>query len=263
MTHFISCKESALSAVLAGLFRKHMFCIHGLLDRIVSYQGLTFVSQFWKSLMCALNIQSALSMAYHPQTDGQTERMNQILEDYLRHFCSYYQDNWDKLLDMVEFSINNLDSGSLQVSPFFFSYGHHPRFNILKEGVGRKDLDEFVLDLQLTQEKAMECLIQAQQQQAQYYNKDKRPSSTYTKGDWVLLMRKFIQSRRVNSKLDYRFIGPFEVKKMVGKNAVELLIQKDYPKLHPVFNFSLVVPYVAPNSLVDRELQDDIRKKYY
>jgi hypothetical protein len=70
--------------------------------------------------MVSLNIQSALSTAYHPQTDGKTERMNQILEDYLRDFCSYYQDNWDKVLDMAEFSINNLDSGSLGVSPFFF-----------------------------------------------------------------------------------------------------------------------------------------------
>jgi hypothetical protein len=108
------------------------------------------VSKFWSLLLNCLNIKSALSTAYHPQTDGKTERMNQVLEDYLRHFCSYYQDNWDKWSNMAEFSINNLDLGSLRVSPFFFSYGYHPRFNILTENSGQKSLDEFVLDLQLT-----------------------------------------------------------------------------------------------------------------
>jgi hypothetical protein len=150
--------------------------------------------------------------------------MNQVVEDYLCHFCSYYQDNWDRVLDMVEFSINILDSASLGVSPFYFSHGHHPRFNILTESVGRKDLDEFLLDLQLTQEKAMECLVQARRRQTINYNKDKKPSPVYQEGDLVLSLHKFIQSRRLNSKLDYRYIGPFRVKQMVGKNAVELEI---------------------------------------
>jgi hypothetical protein len=189
--------------------------------------------------------------------------MNQVLEDYLRHFCSYYQDNWVKVLDMAEFSINNLDSGSLGVSPFFFSYGHHPRFNILTENKGRKELDDFVLELQLTQEKAIECLVQARRQQALNYNKNKKPSPIYQEGDKVLLLRKFIQSRRLNSKLDYRYIGPFQVKKMVGSNAVELEIQKEYPKLHPVFNLSLIVRYVGSNELVNRGVNDEIKKKYY
>jgi hypothetical protein len=117
LTHFIPCRESSSSAVLANLFRKNIFWLHGLPDKIVLDRGTTFVSNFWKALMCSLNIKSALSTAYHPQT----ERMNQTLEDYLRHFCSYYQDNWDKCLDMAEFSLNNLDSASLKISPFFFT----------------------------------------------------------------------------------------------------------------------------------------------
>jgi transposase InsO family protein len=263
MTHFMPCKESSSSAILANLFCKNVFRLHGLPDKIISDRGSTFVSKFWRSLMVSLNIQSALSTAYHPQTDGQTERMNQVLEDYLRHFCSYYQDNWDKVLDMAEFSINNLDSGSLEVSPFFFSYGHHPCFNILTENKGRKDLDDFILELQLKQEKAMECLVQARQQQVLNYNKNKKPSPVYQEGDKVLLLRKFIQLRRLNSKLDYRYIGPFKVKKMVGSNAVKLDIQKEYPKLHPVFNLSLIVRYVGSNELVNRGVNDEIKKKYY
>jgi hypothetical protein len=152
---------------------------------------------------------------------------------------------------MAEFSINNLDLSSLEVSPFFFSYGHHPKFNIMTEGTGRKDLDEFLLDLQLTQETAMECLIQAQKRQALAYNKKKKPPPVYVQGDEVLLLRKFIQSRRINSKLEYRYIGPSKVIRMVGANAVKLDIKREYPLLHPVFNVSLIVQYVGENSKID------------
>jgi hypothetical protein len=142
---------------------------------------------------------------------------------------------------MAEFSINNLDLSSLEVSPFFFTYGYHPKFNILTEGTGRKELDEFLLDLQLTQETAMECLIQARKRQALAYNKKKKPAPIYVQGEEVLLLQKFIQSRRINSKLDYRYMGPFKVIRMIGLNAVELNIKKEYPLLHPVFNVSFIV----------------------
>jgi hypothetical protein len=82
-------------------------------------------------------------------------------------------------------------------------------------------------------------------------------------GEEVLLLRKFIQSRRLNSKLDYRYIGPFKVIKMVGTNAVELDIKREYPRLHPVFNVSLIVKYFSPNSLLDRGLSDNSKGKYY
>lgn len=71
---------------------------------------------------------------------------------------------------MAEFALNNLDSTSLKVSPFFLCYGHHPKFNILTENTGRVGLDDFVTDLQVTQETAMECLVQARRLQAKYYN---------------------------------------------------------------------------------------------
>jgi hypothetical protein len=247
---------------LANLFCKHIFHIHGLPDKIILDQGSTFVSKFWQALMVSLNIKSALSTAYHPQTDGQTERTNQTLEDYLRHFCSYYQDNWDKCLDMAEFALNNLDSTSLKISPFFFCYGHHPKLNILTENMGRPGLDEFVTDLQLTQERAMECLVQARRLQAHYYNKGRQDLLVFEKGEEVLLLRKFIQSR-INSKLDYRYLGPFRVDQMVGANAVRLEIGKDYPRLHPVFNLSLVVKYFGPNSILQQGTQEGIKNKYY
>jgi hypothetical protein len=263
LTLFIPYKEASSSEVLANIFRQNIFQLHGIPDKIVSYRGSTFVSKFWKSFMNSLNIKAAFSTAYHPQTDGQTERMNQLLEDYLRHFCSYYQDNWDCCLDMAEFSINNLNSASLGVSPFFFTYGHHPKFNMITETSGQKDLDDFIVDLQETQEVAIKCLTQARIQQANYYNKGRRELPCYEKDDQIMILRKFIVSRRINNKLDYRWIGPFRVEKMVGANAVKVDIKRKYPKLHPVFNVSLLTRYIHPDSIVDRGLNTGIKEQYY
>jgi hypothetical protein len=79
----------------------------------------------------------------------------------------------------------------------------------------------------------------------------------------VLLQRKFIQSRRINSKLDYRYLGPFRVIEMVGKNAVRLDITREYPKLHPVFNVSLLARYHSPSQIADQGVIEGVKNSYY
>jgi transposase InsO family protein len=156
VTHFIPCKETYTAEQLARLFRAHIFKLHGMPEKIISDRGPTFVSEFWRKIMHSLHITPGFSTAYHPQTDGQTERMNQVLEDYLCHFCSYYQNNWVTILDIAEFSINNLDSASLGTSPFFFANRFHPKFSVLTKNSGIHALDDFIVDLQEIQERAIE-----------------------------------------------------------------------------------------------------------
>jgi transposase InsO family protein len=263
VTHFVPCKETYTAEQIAQIFRSQIFKLHGMPEKIISDRGSTFVSEFWRAFMRSLSITPGFSTAYHPQTDGQTERMNQVLEDYLCHFCSYYQDNWVRILDIAEFSINNLDSASLGTSPFFFANGFHPKFSVLTETSKIRSLDDFIIDLQEIQEKAVECLIQAKRRQALYYNAHKRPATQYKSGDLVLLLRKFIQSRRINSKLDFRYIGPFRVVEMVGKNAVKLDIACEYPKLHPVFNVSLLTKYHPPSEISSQGMLEGIKEAYY
>ncbi|KAI7940067.1 hypothetical protein MJO28_013719 [Puccinia striiformis f. sp. tritici] len=251
-SHFIPCKESMTSAELAKLFRREIFRLHGFPDRIISDRGPTFTSKFWLAFMKSLNIKAATSTAYHPQTDGQTERMNQVLEDYLRHFVNYHQTDWAERLDLAEFSLNNMHSSSSGVSPFFFVHGFHPRFNTLTTPSGTSSVDKVVKDLQEIQEKAQLSIIAAKEKQAYYYDQHRRPTPTYQPGDLVMLTRKFIQTRRPNSKLDYRHLGPFSVIKMVGERAVHLDIAEHYPLLHPVFNVALLIPYKDPSSNVHR-----------
>jgi len=79
--------------------------------------------------MDKLGIKTKLSTAFHPETDGQTERMNQVLEEYLRHYCSWKQDNWEKLLPLAEFAINSASLESTGMSPFEANYGYIPRLS--------------------------------------------------------------------------------------------------------------------------------------
>lgn len=124
--HFIPCRESMNALDLASLFVQHFFRFHGLPDKIVSDRGPSLVSVFWLEVQKALRITSAPSTAYHPQTDGQTERTNQTLETYLRHFSSHRQDDWAEWLPVAEFCFNNSTSASTKLTPFFAWQGFHP-----------------------------------------------------------------------------------------------------------------------------------------
>jgi transposase InsO family protein len=108
MAHFVPCRESTNAKELANIFIQNIFRLHGLPKSIVSDRGVLFTSKFWKHLLSKLNINCNMSTSHRPQTDGQTEKTNLILEQYLRMFSNYYQqDNWSELLSVAEFSYNN------------------------------------------------------------------------------------------------------------------------------------------------------------
>jgi IS30 family transposase len=116
--HFIPVKTNYSSAVLVELYMSRIICLHGVPKKIVSDRGTQFTSHFWQQLHEALSTHLNFSSAYHPQTDGQTERTNQILEDMLRACVLQDQSGWDKRLPYAEFSYNNSYQASLKMSPF-------------------------------------------------------------------------------------------------------------------------------------------------
>ncbi|MBW0558095.1 hypothetical protein O181_097810 [Austropuccinia psidii MF-1] len=129
MVVFMPTSSSITSLDLAHLFIKNILSKHGLPSSIVSDRGFLFVSSFWTNLCQQLNISRELSTAYHPETDGQTERVNQKLEQYLLMYVSYHQDDWNTWLPLAEFAYNNSDHSSTKQSPFFTVYGREPRFD--------------------------------------------------------------------------------------------------------------------------------------
>jgi transposase InsO family protein len=107
MFHLVPYTKTTTAPEFAQMFIDYVIRLHGILDSIVSDRGSIFTSQFWTVLSKTLDLKKRLSTAFHPQTDGQVERMNQVIEQYLRIYCNYQQDNWSQLLSLAEFSYNN------------------------------------------------------------------------------------------------------------------------------------------------------------
>ena len=127
MAHFIPLpKESKTASDLAKTFAWEVWRHHGLPSDIVSDRDSRFTSAVWREFLKLSGIQPQMSTAFHPQTDGQTERLNQTIEAYLRSFISYEQDDWVSLLPMAEFAYNNSTTNATGISPFYANYGFHP-----------------------------------------------------------------------------------------------------------------------------------------
>ncbi|KJK73746.1 hypothetical protein H634G_10981 [Metarhizium anisopliae BRIP 53293] len=127
--HFVATRTLNVDE-LADAFVSRVYALHGAPDNIVSDRGPQFVSEFWRQLSRRLGISLKHSSAYHPETDGQTERMNSGVEQYLRAFMSFHQNDWVDWLPLAEFAPNNATSDTTGVSPLFANYGFHPRLGI-------------------------------------------------------------------------------------------------------------------------------------
>jgi len=141
------------------LFLVHMFSKHGTPSDIVSDRSKHFISQFWRSLCQFLDIKANLSTAYHPKTDGQTEQVNQILEQYLQVYINYQQGNWVHLLPLAEFAYSNMTHSAMNVTPFFANKGFHPKLEVSLKSVPSEHAHEMAADL-----KELHQYLQAQLQ---------------------------------------------------------------------------------------------------
>ena len=128
MAYFIPLKNRKAKE-LAGIFVCEIWGLYGLPKRIVSDRDIVFMSSFWQEVMRLLELALDKSSAYHPQTDGQTERVNQVLEHYVRTHCTWDQDNWVELLLFAEFCYNNTVHSTTKLTPFFAAYQQHPQNN--------------------------------------------------------------------------------------------------------------------------------------
>jgi hypothetical protein len=243
MAHFVACNDTLKPEGLADSFVKNVVRPHGIPSSIISDRGTLFTSGFWENVTKALGISRNLSTAFHPQTDGQTERVNATLEQYLRAYCNYQQDDWGDLLPIAEFCYNNTQAESTKVTPFFANYGYHPRFT---PDLGMQDnevpeVSEYAAALTRLHTELRAEMIQAQMAQAEQANKTRHPDPVLNPGDAVWLKRKNIRTTRPSGKLDHKQIGPYKILERVGSRAYKL----DLPatvKLHPVFHISLLEP---------------------
>lgn len=243
MALYIPCQKTIDASELADLFIKHVTARFGNPQSIVSDRGTLFTSKFWSTLCYALRIKSRLSTAFHPQTDGQTERQNQTLEQYLRSYVNYQQDDWLYWLPMAEFSYNNSTQSSTGMTPFFAMYGYHPTADVdtSEPTIPGQAPNASLLteELETLRKDLASRWAEAVEQQKKYYDVKHTPK-TYAVGDYVYLSSKNVIDKRPSKKLDWKWLGPFKITKAVGKQAYELDLSGEYGRLHNVFHVSLL-----------------------
>ena len=147
MALFIPTFQDIDAEDLACIFLSQVFAKNGTLTNIVSDQGKHFISQFWRSLCQLLGIKANLLTAYHPMTDGQTEQVNQVLEEYLWVYINYQQDNWVNLLPLAKFAYNNTSHLATMVTPFFVNKGFHPNLEVSLKLVVSDAAHQVAIDL--------------------------------------------------------------------------------------------------------------------
>ena len=193
-----------------------------------------------------LGIQTKLSIAYHPQTDGQTERINQKLEQYLRVFIDHRQEQWPDWLGTVEFAYNNKIHTATKILPFKANYGQDPRIRFEGRRKGKYEVvGKFVERIKKIQEKAKAVLGKAQEEMKKFANRRQKEEEEYRVGDLVLLSTKDLKwqmKERRSEKLIEYFVGPYKVKGIISSNTIELELPKSI-RIYPVVNVSRVQLY--------------------
>jgi len=191
MVHFIATTEKTSAEGLTKLFRDHVWKLHGLPEIIISDRGVQFAVGIMKELNNLLGIQTKLSTAYHPQTDGQMERINQELEQYLRVFIDHRQEQWPDWLETAEFIYNNKVHTATKTSPFKANYGQDPKMGFEGRRKGKYEAAEkFIERMRKIQEKAKAALEKAQEEMKKFTNRKRREEEEYRVGDLVLLSTK-------------------------------------------------------------------------
>ncbi|KAJ1588983.1 hypothetical protein NDA15_001170 [Ustilago hordei] len=205
----------------AVLLYGHMVRLFGYPDHMVSDRGRQFISGAWKAFAEQMGVKHSLSTAYHPQTDGQTERVNQVIEQYLRMYCNYEQNDWANLLDTAAFVYNNTVHNSIGVSPFFACYGWNPKAHPdipQRLGVNDPGRFEYLMDGKEHCKYLQEQIREAQRRSVDQYNR-KHKDIEFKVGDMVYINRRNWKTRRPTPKLDTRFAGPYPVQERVGRRA--------------------------------------------
>jgi hypothetical protein len=245
--HLIPIRQTMKAKAFAHLFVKHIFANHGLPNQIISDRGSVWNNRFWRHVCQRLQVRHHMSTAYHPQTDGQTERMNKVMTEVLRSYASANDQDWDKWLPLVQFAINNSWQESIKTTPFYLNTGGHPQTPVLVKMPNEvPEAKEFAKHIDQVVERAKQAMKAAQDKQRASTNRRKR-DVTYDLGDLVMLRSKHLRFQTPGPrKLLPKFVGPFKVTQTRGPVAVQLELPThgNWDAKFNVFHVSELKPYV-------------------
>nr|ABA98111.1 retrotransposon protein, putative, Ty3-gypsy subclass [Oryza sativa Japonica Group] len=239
---FIPVKTNYSSAKLAELYMTRIVCLHGVPKKIISDRGTQFTSHFWEKVHEALGSYLAFSTAYHPQTDGQTERTNQVLEDMLRACALDFSKDWERCLPYAEFSYNNSFQASLKMSPNEALFGRRCRTPLMWSETGERAV--FGPDIIQEAEEKVRLIrdrLKIAQSRQKSYADTRRRNLEFKEGDYVYLKVSPMRGTKrfkVKGKLAPRYVGPFQIIARRGEVAYQLQLPENIADVHPVFHVS-------------------------
>jgi hypothetical protein len=259
MVHLAPTTTEVDAEATAGLFRDNVWRLHGMPLDIVTDRGTQFSGKFFQALMKSMGTVHSMSTAFHPQSDGQTERVNRVLEEMLRHYVmtTHEQIEWDECLSLAEFAINNSVHESTANTPFRLNGGRNPRTPLSVPGIQIESVPaakRFAKQIALNVTMAKKSLEAAQQRQKRYAD-ERRREVVFTEGDKVLLKTTNLKLRHAHDhlttvKLLPKWVGPFTVIQRVGKVAYRLELPHEWARVHPVFHVSLIKPYTSGTGML-------------
>ena len=270
MVHLIPCKKTTTAGEAARLYWQHVVKLHGVPRAIHTDRGAQFVGRWWREIWSLLGTKLKYGTAYHPQSQGQVERMNAIISQTLRCLMSDIPDlgRWKEFLPTVEMVVNSLPNRSTGYSPFYLMYGHHPVLPVeLLKGDESTNVETLSKFLERTQEVWRQARVQMEKAvaiQKSYYDKKHRDIQ-FSVGDLVLLSTQNLRLKGIPHKLQRKFCGPYKILERIGTQAYRLKLPDSW-RIHPVFHISLLKQW--RESLVqqvpgDVELEDADRPEYF
>ena len=250
--HFIPVKSNYTAVDIAKIFISQIFKLHGMPRSIISDRDVKFTSQFWKAFFDAVGTTLNMSTAYHPETDGQTERVNQVMEDMLRMYCMEQPSKWFDYLPLVEFAYNNTHHSSIGMTPFSALYGQEVVSPATwNDPIGKVEISKQMLKSMEEQTKIIKENLRKAQSRQKSYADSKRSDREFFVGDKVWLRvrpKKSTLTTGVYKKLSPRYCGPFEITRKVGLQAYELQLPPSL-RVHNVFHVSLLKQFIPDSSL--------------
>ena len=232
---FIPCKEAMGTNELVKLYFTKVFPHYGIPKKIIFDRDPRLTSQFAKEICKELGIQQNISTAYHPQTDGQSERTNQTLETYLRIFCNEQQNDWARWLPMAQYTINSQPSHTTKIPPFELLIGVIPR--AVKEASNQTPLSDRRKMFEDIRRHAQEAILHSQM----LLIKD-TAFHPFREGEQVWLDAKNLQTTHPMHKLRSKRYGPFKISKVLSHVAYQLELPPSW-KIHNMFHASYLSPF--------------------
>ncbi|KAJ3687163.1 hypothetical protein LUZ61_016327 [Rhynchospora tenuis] len=247
--HFIPLKHPFTASQVAQVFLDNVYRLHGLPKNLVSDRDPIFTSNFWRELMTKIGIQLNLSTSYHPQSDGQTERLNQCVEQFLRCMIFDQQKQWCRWLPLAEYWYNTTYQQSLATSPFQALYGYQPSLLPLGDVIRSTNVAVNVMlkDRQRAITQIRGNLVRAQNRMKKYADL-KRSERHFHIGDWVYLRLQPYKQTSVsgggNAKFNSKYFGPFEILEKIGTVAYKLNLPPA-ANIHPVIHVSQLKKHIG------------------